>query len=209
MRRSTDMMSPNGTLRILSLSTGQKYCSMRSQRRDRLSVSIRSETLVGTSRLSGRLVSTRGFPTSLSHASVQMEVVSPFPILLREPSAIRNLAAHKPLHVAEGRAPSFPLMKSPLGKYQALKILPTRVSGLVRILHPFLASKARLKLRRSRKPRPPLAFAVHKCCHEIQATFFLFSLSPPKAADSGLHFIQNLFREKKASHNVGRDGLKD
>lgn len=93
-----------------------------------------------------------------SHWSLSITTLSPIPILHRKPALIIFLPSNMLLQVQDGFEPALAVRKEPFEKYLALRILCRRQRPPFSSHHPCLAKRAKLKQRRSRKPRPPPPF---------------------------------------------------
>lgn len=81
--------------------------------------------------------------------------------------------------------------------------------GEVRIRHPCLAKRALLKQSNSRKPRSPkiLSEANRLPWTPMNSSLVKF-LPPPKACNHLIQALEDCLGKKKATHNIGGDGLR-
>jgi hypothetical protein len=90
--------------------------------------------------------------------SFQIRIFSPFPTLQTNPSPSKSQELKILLQAKDGLDPNFASKIELPGKYFALIILATKLSGWDHNLQACFANKALLKLRKSQKPIPPAAF---------------------------------------------------
>lgn len=139
--------------RMCSVSSGRSL-STRAMFHSFVSLDRRSATIKSWS--CGRIgpVGTRSFDGQI-HESIQTFVVSSLPITLPMCLMRRSLPRRIPFQPCDEVTGLVALRNEILWQYFPRRVLASRHSGLVMILHPILAKRAWLKACMSLKPNPP------------------------------------------------------
>ena len=141
-------------------------------------------------------------------SSPHIVVEEPFPITLPRCSTSKSLPANIPLQPWDDVLSASTLRSLSFWQYLPSSTLASKQSGLVSILHEFLASRALLNHWMSFNPKPPALLGWVNFSHETQHIFFLPSFeSHQNRVTTDWIFLQMLTGSSK--HDIGKVGIAE